>query len=224
MASLNRTIWFYGRVHPAGLQLDFSTSQNILGPEAEFSAKIDIKAVKSEVTVRCDFDNRSSDHPSKLWAASQDLTQGIANVFAFKLGAGAITLLDRWTDESGKIDGLALVDHALPPLCSSFSMDEAGFRRISPILFHEPTFRVALNDLIQSNIMGEHIPINCARAIESIRHLISGPNVKRKQAWPMLHKALNIDESYITLITDLSQGPRHGDHTLIGVRQEAGKE
>ncbi len=108
--------------------------------------------------------------------ASQDLTQVLANLFALKLWAGAITLVGSL--EQMKAAKSVAFRYALPPLCNSFDFTEAGPQKIVPLIFHEATFRAALNNLVQSNTMPEHIPINCVR--ESYGALFAGPTENRK--------------------------------------------
>jgi hypothetical protein len=54
------------------------------------------------------------------------------------------------------------------------------------------------------------VEINCARAIEGIRHIIAGQGTEAKAAWPIMREALNMDKSYLDLITDNSIPRRHG--------------
>jgi hypothetical protein len=69
-------------------------------------------------------------------AASQDLAQGLAHLFAFKLGA--IALLGRWTGESGKPVAFR---YALPTPVGSFDFKQASAAsKNHPLIFHVSYF------------------------------------------------------------------------------------
>ena len=53
-------------------------------------------------------------------------------------------------------------------------------------------------------------PVNCARAMDRIKHLIASPGSTDAQAWRQMREALHIDEDYLKFITEASKGPRHG--------------
>jgi hypothetical protein len=84
-----------------------------------------------------------------------------------------------------------------------------------------PPLLIVLNDLIDALNSPNHQPTHCARAIEGIRHHISQSNKDRKRAWAQMNEALQLGEGYAKFITDLSQGPRHGDPQVINATTNA---
>lgn len=74
----------------------------------------------------------------------------------------------------------------------------------------------ALNDLIVSISLPHHAPINCARAIETIRELIMPTESDdREKGWKVMREQLNIDRDYLKFITQHSTKRRHGKRTGI---------
>jgi hypothetical protein len=73
---------------------------------------------------------------------------------------------------------------------------------------------VALNDLILAQ-PPNLAKINCARAIEGIRHIIAGQETDRDKAWLIMREALKVDKRYLYLIIGNSFARRHGESTII---------
>jgi hypothetical protein len=206
---------FMGRVYPEGLKVtikaqDITFSENT----GMFKARFNVSVVDSVIEITCDFDNVLQDHPYSLWAQAQEITQTLVNLVAFNLGAGAITVLNRWINQTGSEVALAFADQRLPALCSA--VNQATFDAVIRIVFAEPGLFMALNDIVLANAMPRHVLINCARCIETIRYLVAPPDIERGLAWTMMQKALNVDRAYLTFITQHSQEPRHGRQTEVG--------
>ena len=79
----------------------------------------------------------------------------------------------------------------------------------------DPALFQALDDLIVSITLPHHSTVNCARAIEGLRHLIAAPDATVSQAWEQMRNALQLDRSFLQLITDTSAAPRHGNRIHI---------
>jgi hypothetical protein len=73
-----------------------------------------------------------------------------------------------------------------------------------------PDVARCLNDLIQSITTPHVSPVNCGRAIDGIKHLISGNIRDEKKAWKMMREVLNVHENYLKFISSTSTDPRHG--------------
>jgi len=79
----------------------------------------------------------------------------------------------------------------------------------------DPALFQALDDLIVSITLPHHSPVNCARAVEGLRHLIAAPGASASQAWEQMRDALRLDRTFLQLITDTSTAPRHGNRAYI---------
>lgn len=219
MTTIPREIKFFGRVHPAGLKLSIQNQPPIsfIASDGLFKADYYITIVDSAIEVKCHFDNITPSHPYELWQQGIMLVQGLVDLVAFQMGAGAVTIVDKWINEDGVADDLALSDPSLRPACTAFGQDRR-FGIISNLLFAEPTILSALNDLILTNVIVTQTLINAARSVETIRVLIAGPSKnsdERKNAWVAMQQALNLDQAYVTYVTQSSIDPRHGNQVPV---------
>jgi len=215
MSSLPNRIKFVGRVHPAGTKITGSAPDvTFVEGTGAFKAIFNVRIVDSAIDIQCDFDNALPDHPYHLWAQAQEICQTFVNVIAFQLGAGTVIVLDRWINERGETNDISFADPALPPLCTVFKGHD--FNQITRIIFAEPGLFVALNDIVLANAMPRHVLINCARCVEALRHLLASSGTDRNQAWATMRQTLNVDQAYLTFITQHSVEPRHGRHTEVG--------
>lgn len=82
------------------------------------------------------------------------------------------------------------------------------------LLMAEPAVWEALHDLTQSLSRRHNTVINCARAVDGLKHLVS-PGAKPGKAWENLRNVLNMDQAYSEAISKASSGPRHGNRGPI---------
>jgi hypothetical protein len=182
-----------------------------------FKAEYYISLVDSAIEIKCRFDNITPSHPYELWQQGLTITQGLVDLAAFQMGAGAVTIIDKWINEDGVADELALSDPALKQMCTVFGQDKR-FGIVSNLLMAEPAILSALNDLVLTNVIVTQTLINAARSVETIRVLIAGPSKssdERKKAWVTMQQALNLDQAYVTYITQSSIDPRHGNQVPV---------
>lgn len=59
------------------------------------------------------------------------------------------------------------------------------------------------------------VAVNCARAVEGIRHLIAGEGERPEVAWPLMRESLNVDRAYLEFITSSSTKNRHGHREML---------
>ena len=213
-------IEFIGRIFPAGTHISINNAPRIRLPirNLSFSADVTTNVIDSNVRIICDIPvSFRPKYLINLYVDTTTLVQGIVNLVAFHLGAGAIVCIDHWLDPSGNKSEISLSDPNLPQYCTAFN-GSVNFRQVIELLVAEPALHMILNDLVLAQVFPNHALINSARAIEGIRHLIAGLGTEPKKAWPIMCNALNIERSYIQLITDHSTKPRHGNIvTLDGV-------
>ncbi|AUC94684.1 hypothetical protein CWS35_10720 [Bradyrhizobium sp. SK17] len=222
MATAPHQVKFFGRVHPTGIKLSIQNQAPISFIEStgQFKAEYHISIVDSAIEVLCYFDNRTPAHPYELWQQCLLIVQGLVDLIAFQMGAGAITIIDRWINDQGVEDGFALADPILKPVCTSFGQDER-FSRVANLIMIEPAIMSALNDLVIANVIVTQCLINTARAVETIRVLIAGPTEKsdeRKKAWELMQKVLNVSQPYVEYVTKNSFAPRHGNQIAVVAR------
>ena len=209
-------IVFLGRVLPSGTQIGIHNAPTIRLPIRNLSYTVDIttEADNSSVRVTCDLPIAFKlEHLINIYIDVVILVSGMVNLAAFTLGAGVVLCLDRWIDPDGNELEISINDPNLPQYCTSFSGDT--FQKVLNLLVAEPYMHMGLTDLILGQYFPNHALINCARAVEGIRHMIVGHGTDPKKAWPIMCDLLNIDRSYIQPITENSTKPRHGNVVIV---------
>jgi hypothetical protein len=113
--------------------------------------------------------------------------------------------------EDGTPQYLVPNDLPLASLCTAYHIEIAEeVSKMYEIIVGDVDLSRALNELILS-ISTPHVsPLNCGRAMDGIKHIISGNIRDDKKAWKMMRDALQIDEPYIRFIMTNSTDPRHG--------------
>lgn len=88
------------------------------------------------------------------------------------------------------------------------------FDKVLRMVLTEPPLFMVLRDLIDAITQWHRVPINTARVLDGLRHLLS-PGEEPKRGWEKLRAALRVEESYLRFVTDQSAPPRHGDPAHI---------
>jgi len=214
------TITFIGRVLPACYQISLSSKTlDWKWGEENLTLQFDCRADKSIVTVTCTLDRYRPEYLEEIHRRAFDLVRSAVNLAAFATGVGYSVIFESVIDTSGQTKIFAPQDLSLARLCTSFSLNpQPGKTSISEmwdlVLSNVAIFQ-ALEDLITSITLPHHAPVDCARAIERLRHLVATPGAPVYQAWEEMRNALQLDRSFLQLITDASAQPRHGDPAHI---------
>jgi hypothetical protein len=141
------------------------------------------------------------------------LVRSIVDLFSFGTGHPFVITLDSYIPPDGKEKQLVIYDPKLGSLCTLATPMTSGFAltRALPLIIQQPNIGLALRDLINGITYPDLAAIDCARAIEVIRHIMD-PNInKRGTGWGKLQDALNISRTYREMVSDISANPRHGD-------------
>jgi hypothetical protein len=146
----------------------------------------------------------------QLLMQCKDLVQLVLDVAAFATGHSMRAEIDTMTDTEGANHSLLSHVSAIEALCTSFSVARGDLLSFIPFVANSPQLYTALHDLVSVLDHPYHASVNCARAIEGLRHIIS-PNAPRKQSWQAMRQVLRLTEDYIGYITNLSIAPRHGE-------------
>lgn len=209
------TITFYGTVLPEAKNLTFDFAPTVEWDVEELGLRccftVTIKG--SKVTAACQTSRfRHEDLPHYLVRVN-DIARGLVDLYSFATGTGLSVNLDRYKSNDG-IDRIILPqDNRLAQICTAYTT--ANLIDVARLALCDPAIFMALNDLIIAITLPHHAVVNCARAIEGIRHIIAGAGTDPKKAWPIMQAALNIDEGYLRSITSLSTKPRHGHRVRV---------
>jgi hypothetical protein len=207
---------FLGRVIPPCLACTLSgiPEVNWLDSERGTKATFSITIENSHVTVSVCF--LDGEEPPFIFAyiKALDLAKAAVDTTAFMTGHGLTVILENWVDSKGVTAEILLTDPQLSSLATVFTRPN-GLNEVIQLVMTDPPLFHALNDLILSITVPHHSATNCARVAESIRHMIAGQGAPPKAAWPVMRQTLNVDENYLTLITGISLGPRHGHRVRV---------
>lgn len=174
----------------------------------------------SKVDVRCDmnrFDQSNTDDLVEVYPHALRAARLLVDLLAFSTGTGLAVILDSVVNPDGSVLNILGQDQTLYGLCTVFSFradtTDPDLFTVLKILAEEPNLAMALNDLTSTVDDPDYIPIACGRAMEHLR-LLTAPDISpdnKKAGWIALGNALNIGPDYLSLITEYSHGPRHGD-------------
>lgn len=215
-------IAFFGRVHPPGVPVSINETNPFVdyNDQEGLRAKIIPVINNSRVNLDCYFNTLVPNYQSKLIYIAVSGVRARVDIKSFRLGLGTVFSVDWMKDYDGTVRRVAVSQTDLRAICTSLSTSD-NYTRLKDIATGDQAMSLAINDLIQAQT-GPLMPeINCARAIEGIRHIIAGQGTEPKRAWPLMHEALNIDRTYLDLITENSIPRRHGQFEIIaGATQE----
>jgi hypothetical protein len=205
------TINFTGKIFPLAIpahspigQMPAITYQSVdTGATEVFTVSI----VGSSVEVTVVLDNFTQDDVDRHRNTAFDLARTALDLWNFKMGWGLSLYLDRVFVPGAEPEIIVPAD---PSLSSIVRYDIAAIPTLYPFIVSDTRLHTALNDLIVAITWPRAAPINCARAVEGLRTLMS-PG-KRTAGWPVMREALNLDRAYLDAITKASEAPRHGDY------------
>ena len=205
------TVHFLGKVFPEELQVSVGHTPIIKWEDVEIGLTMEFtcRIVKSRIDVECKLNRFTAEDFVPAYMRALDLCRASVDVIAFAKGCGLTVYLDTFVGPNGVKSIIAFKDDRLPPLCTAFTLTE-GVDKIHNMVLQEPGLFMALNDLIVAITLPHVSPVNCARAMERLRHLIASPGSSDKRAWQQMRDTLQIDKPYLRFITKHSTDPRHG--------------
>lgn len=208
-------VQFNGHILPSIAKVTFTSGRAIKweSPDIDLALEIAVKIEDSAIQIDCETNRWEADLLLPVFMRALDICRTSVNLVAFSKGYGLRVHIDSYICPGGIRSEILFQDESLPPLCTAFQLDR-DFDVVHGLIMQYPPLFSALNDLIAA-ITTPHVSVvNCARAIETIRHLVSPESTSDAQAWKTMRAQLCIDRSYLQLISDQSTGPRHGrpDH------------
>jgi hypothetical protein len=205
------TIHLLGRVLPEPFSVTVSFQPTVkweaedIGMTFEFVCHIK----NSTIDVECRLPKYRDEYFPMIYMRALDLCRAQVDLIAFKNGIGLTVLLDSFSNPAQVITPIVPKDDRLAAICSAFTLDQGFDEVCANVLQSIPVF-MALRDLISSITVPHDSLVNCARAMDRLKHLVASPQANDKQAWAQLREALRLDEQYLKFITESSKNPRHG--------------
>lgn len=191
------TIKFFGKVTPIGTQMSITAPVKMIfnTPDLGFYLECTISVDNSGVVVDCRFDKLIPHYESIVHVHATIAARSLVDLIAFSLGCGITLIFDEIQNVKGERGTFAFHDPKLGELCTS--VNQATFRKMIALIMNDSASYMALNDLICSMSTPLTSLINCARAVEGIRHVVSRPITEPKKQWPIMRDKLNISSPYI---------------------------
>jgi hypothetical protein len=176
----------------------------------------DISIQEGIITIDCKVETYGrQEHFSDIYHRALEISWASVNLVAFSMGIAALPILDTFTDPDGNTTALVNRDRPLEALCTAFSPASPDFHDFLTTVLLELPLHNALRDLIWAISTPNEIPPSCARAVETLRTLMTPAGSDRKLGWSLMRENLRLTEEYLKLITEHAKGPRHGDHRFV---------
>jgi hypothetical protein len=207
-----------GRVIPYAVNVSVANLPKInwKAPDIDLDMTFTINIQSSFVYIECEVNRFEPDHFVHIYNRGLDLARTIVDMLAFTMATSLAAVLDTFIDPNGVPSAIVARDLRLAPLVTAFSQTrQDDFARVISVVLQDWRLMFALNDLIGSISLHHISATNCGRVVESLRNMIAPAGSTRKQSWDVLRNNLNIQESYVRMITDTSIAPRRGDRTHI---------
>jgi len=196
-----------GEVYPTGIKVNVPRF-DLLWTEGTGQVPIQflIQIDNSQIDIECvaQIYDPLGDH-STYTTRALELTRAIVDPIAFSQGVGFSVMLNEIVTPAGVVKKIVPKNEKLMALCSAFRDFDVAQR----LIISEPLY-LAMNDLIVAITLPGQIPLNCGRAIESLRRIMVPVDPDRKLGWPTIRSALNLTQSYVEFITKASSDQRHG--------------
>jgi hypothetical protein len=208
-------VHFLGRVLPPALSVSIGHDPTVNWATEDgmvYQIKNHIK--DSVVDVEVNVNRYAPDDFVHIYKRAFDVARASVNLVAFIRGYGLTVILERFVDPGGNASVIHFIDPSLPPLCTACGL-ETDFDQVNLIVLGDWRIAHALDDLIKAITLPDVAVVNCARAIEGLKHLLGTDAMSDKQKWQNLRTLLCLSQDYLTLITDNSTDNRHGNRKHI---------
>lgn len=205
--------YFEGRVLPEVTDLTLPYGPEYLRTEAQEGSDALLKAEISngKVSVWAEVDENDKVDPDYLYFLANDLIGTLINVARYREGVGYTAIIDRAIDPHGVTRHIVSADRGLakqkPP------MSDARFEEIVDFAIKDVAFARALEDATCMLTRLHYIPIAAGRVVESVLRMLT--NGRTEKHWEQMRSILNVDRSYLQLMTDHSKSARHGDRQYV---------
>jgi hypothetical protein len=216
------TIQIFGNVLPKSMNVTTPGTQRAEWPDEKgLSMDFEYTIINGDIKMVCTCSRLDAGDFSEIHKRAYHSCRVIVDLVAFSTGAGLLVHLHtvKWTD--AKLWPIQNFRQELSALVTAFNLEQSALDSMKALIGQHPNLMLVLNDLIDALNTPNHTPTHCARAIEGIRNHISNSDKDRKRAWKLMNESLRLSDGYASYITDLSQGPRHGDHEYIAVEINA---
>jgi hypothetical protein len=216
---------FLGRVHPEALKLTMSNMPTITFEEPPYPPHLPhglkisyaISVKDAQVVMDCEIEPWNDAMLGWVINRVSTVIRSMVDLCSFGTGVPYVVSMDAAIYPDGSRRDITIRTPPVEGICTFMQTtgNQIAFSDALPLLFNKPDLALCLRDLINGATYPDSCVVDCARAIEGIRHLIDPNGNKRGEGWGKLQDVLNVDRSYREFITGTSSNPRHGDKTHI---------
>lgn len=205
------TVHFLGDVLPGSANISIPHDISVSWEDREIDLRMVFRPriIESSIDILCEVSRWDQGVVTPIYMRALDLCRASVDVVGFAMGWGLTVHLHTLVDPMGNASSLFFNDPRIPKICTAYSL-ATDFGEVLKMVMEEPTLFMAFNDLIAAISVPHASLVNCARAMDRIKHLLSSPGTTDREAWAAMRSVLRIDEAYLKYITDASAGPRHG--------------
>jgi hypothetical protein len=207
---------FHGRLLPEvrRLQLPWNPRFKYSDPRSGLNAEFEIQIHASMIHVRCSTETPDSDAQySEIMVRSFQFCSTLAHVITFCTGWALQVIIDSGF-ANGKLRPIALSERRAVACCQSFSIDR-DLEEVADLALNDLSLAFALGDLAAGVGQLNYSSVAAGRALDTLRHAISGPDMGTAKGWELLRDTLHVSESYAKSITEASAKPRHGERGKV---------
>ena len=206
-----QSIHFLGKILASPAHVTVASAPTIKWEAADLGLALEITCTieESNIDVECRVEEYRPEYFDEFYRRALDICRAQVDLVAFKMGWGLTVVFEQFVDCNGIAAQIVHKNESLAPLCTAFSLDQGFDEIFAKVVLDIPLF-MALRDLIEAISQPHLSPVNCARAMDRLKHLVATPGMNDKHAWQQLRQALQIDEAYLKYMTDHSANPRHG--------------
>ncbi len=209
-------IVFIGRVLPTPVKITIETPDLNWPLDDNNTLSIRVAISQSEVTTSCSTAHYHHAMFDDVFARCLDITKAVVNLFAFTTGKALLVVFDDVIYPHGVRAQIVPEQSNIVGLCQSYSLDRVDrFNEVLMFVGTDPHLFLALNDLIASISFHHQAPINCARVIDAIKHMIATPGGSDSEAWQQMRDTLHLSKDYVQFISNASKDIRHGRKVFV---------
>lgn len=206
-------VQFIGRVLPSSLQPLTLPAWDVTVNDEKWPLTHRIRIARSLVNIECEAKSPFDDEITFIALVnSVGFARAAINLFAFATAQPRNLILDAFIDSNGVPSPINIAHTVLHNLGTAVSLNNPSeFNELlGKIVEDQPYAMEIINDL-RLGISEPTLPmLTLGRAVEGIKHDISGGERDDKKAWDAVRETLNISEAYLRYITTAHQSPRHG--------------
>lgn len=178
---------FTGKIYPTAIKTSVSNQPTINWTSVDLGLSLNcqVEIHDNEVTIDCEVDNFKQDvHLTPIVMRAYDIARATIDLISFASGTGMIFVLDTFTDADGNVIAIAPQQPELAVLSTAVAKPE-DFSQVLRIVLTEPPLFLALRDLIEAMTEWHRAPVNTARALDALRHMIA-PGETPTRGWQKL--------------------------------------